>query len=264
MMSNMPNQTKEAPTGQKISLNEIADRYLNVYQRLFDIAMVNLAGYRKVSEEDYDSVTNQFPVQPQQKERRSFEAAKNASQDWLTRNLITEALSTIVPLLEDCRTVLALCDYKSAGKNDATEIQKITGKDRQEFMNLPVPDKFKFLKDKYSASSELQEQILSLMDFSRGMIMFEGKATKEICQDGKYIFKIRTITLSQTPAKSDSGEPILGLTRKMSDHTRQFKEGDQLELNKGEMIGSLVTIAGFLATLLASVQGYAKKVGAAS
>jgi len=133
-MSAKPSAPKTAPqAGQTISLNEIADRYLKVYQRLFDIAMINMAGARKVSEEDYEAVTNQFPVQPQQKERRDFEDAKDEAFDWQCRGLISEALSTVVPLMEDCRTVLALCDYKAAGKNDPDRIKEITDKERKEF-----------------------------------------------------------------------------------------------------------------------------------
>ncbi|MEM6886006.1 MAG: hypothetical protein AAF571_13340 [Verrucomicrobiota bacterium] len=252
-----------ASGGQTISLNEIADRYLGVYQRLFDITMINLASYRKVSEEDYDMVTNQFPVQPQQKDRRDFEAAKDTALIWLTRSLVSEGLSTVVPLLEDCRTVLCLCDYKVAGKNDAERIQEITGKERQEFMAMPIPDKFKLLKEKFEVSSEIEEHILSLMEVTKGMVMHDGKAAAEICEDGKLTLKIRTITLTQAPATSESGEQILGLTRQMNDHSREYQEGETIELNKGEIVGSIVTLAAFLASLLASVQTYAKKVGAA-
>jgi hypothetical protein len=255
---------KPAPQGgQTISLNEIADRYLSVHQKLFDVAMFNMASHRKVSEEDYDMVTNQFPVQPQQKERRDFEAAKDTAQNWAARNLISEALSTVVPLMEDSRTVMALCDYKVGGKNDQELVNKITGPDRNEFMALPIPDKFKFLKDKYDVSSEVEEHILSLMEVAKAMIQHDNKAAAEVCKDGKLTLKIRTITLTQAPAKSESGEAILGLTRQMNDHTREFTEGSEIELKKAELVGGLVTISAFLATLLAGVQQYAQKTGAA-
>ncbi|MEM6821756.1 MAG: hypothetical protein AAF558_07455 [Verrucomicrobiota bacterium] len=263
-MSNTPSSENPAPTsGQTISLNDIADRYLAVYQRLFDITMMNLASYRKVSEEDYDMVTNQFPVQPQQNQRRDFEAAKDAAQLWLARNLISEALSTVVPLMEDCRTVLSLCDYKAAGKNDPARIQEITGPERQAFMSSPIGDKFKFLKEKFETSSEIEEHILSLMDITKGMVMHDGKAAPEICTDGKLTLKIRTMTLTQAPVTSDSGQPVMGLTRQMNDHSRVYNEGEVIDLNKAEIVGSIVTVSAFLATLLASVQTYAKKVGAA-
>ncbi len=252
-----------AQGGQTISLNEIADRYLGVHQKLFDIAMFNLASYRKVSEEDYDLVTNQFPVQPQQKDRRDFEGAKDTAQNWLARNLISEALSTVVPLMEDCRTVLALCDFKTGGTNDPELVKKITGPDRQEFLGLSVPDKFKFLKEKYEVKSEVEEHILSMMEVAKAMIQHDNKAAAEVCKDGKLILKIRTITLTQAPVKSEAGENVMGLTRKMNDHSREFVEGAEIDLQKAEVVGTLVTISAFLATLLAGVQQYAQKTGAA-
>lgn len=255
---------KPTASGQTISLNEVADRYLKVYQRLFDIAMINMAGSRKVNEEDYEGVTNQFPVQPQQKERRDFEAAKDEAFDWLCRGLISEALSTVVPLMEDCRTVLALCDYKAAGKNDPDRIKQITETERREFMTLPIPDKFKHLKEKFEVESELETHILSLMDMTKTMIMFENKVPEDLTQDGKLTIKFRTITLAQAPVQSqEGGEPILGLTRKMDDHIKEVEAGQSIHLNKGELVGGLVTVAGFLATMLGGVQKYAQKTGAA-
>jgi hypothetical protein len=253
------------PAGQTtISLNDVADRYLRVYQRLFDVAMFNFASYRKVSEEDYDFVGQQFPVMPHSQSRRNFEGAKDTAQDWLARNLISEALSTVVPLLEDCRTVLALCDYKASGKTDAARIQEITNQERASFMGLPIPEKFKLLKDKYAVSSELQEHIQSLLDVTKCMVMHENKVAPEAAPGGTLVFKIRAITIVQAPAQSkEGGEPILGLTRRMQDHTRELKAGEEIHLAKAEVVGALVTIAGFLATLLQGVQVYAKKVGAA-
>jgi hypothetical protein len=88
-----------------INLGDIADRYLDVYQRLFDISGFILMSGRKITEEDYDQFRDQFPIMPKTEVRRSFEDAKETTQTWLARSILSEALSTIVPLLEDSRTV---------------------------------------------------------------------------------------------------------------------------------------------------------------
>ncbi|MDD5261281.1 MAG: hypothetical protein PHD76_05465 [Methylacidiphilales bacterium] len=258
--SKQPQPSPNAAT--VISLNDVAERYLQVYQRLFDIACFCLASFRKINEEDYDQMAQQSSVMPKIQSRMDFERAKDATQFWMARNTLSEALSTIVPLLEDCRTVCALCDYKMTGKADPALVEKITGPDRQQFLQLPIPEKFAQLKKKYGIESELEDHVQSLLDLTKALVLKDGKLTNEEARNGKLTLKLRMITVMQAPAQSQGGEPILGLTRRMTDHVRDIAVGDKIELSRAEAIGGLITIAGFLATMLQGVQAYAKKVGA--
>jgi len=241
-----------------INLSDIADRYLEVYQRLFDITGFILASSQKATAIEYDQFRAPFPIIPKTDSTMSFEKAREATRNWLTRNVLSEALSTIVPLLEDSRTVLALCDYKVAGKPDEEKVRQITGKDRQEFMALEISKKLDLLKKKYDVDSELRDHIMALTDLTRDLVGNNGKAGKDIT------LKIRSIAPSPAPRTPQEGShPDPGLTRQMADHDRIIKKGDDIELTEAEVVGSLITIAGFLATLLQSVQQYAQKVGAA-
>jgi acyl-CoA synthetase (NDP forming) len=49
----------------------------------------------------------------------------------------------------------------------------------------------------------------------------------------------------------------------MADNERKIAKEQDINITQPELIGSLITIAGFLATLLQGVQKYAQKVGAA-
>ncbi|MEO0454076.1 MAG: hypothetical protein AAFY98_08060, partial [Verrucomicrobiota bacterium] len=179
------------------------------------------------------------------------------------RNILSEALSTLVPLLEDSRTVLALCDYKASGKSDEKAMQKITGEDRNSFMELEIPKKLDLLKEKYEVDSELREHVLNLMAVTKALVMNEGILNKEIAQGDALTLKIRSITLSQPPFTPQAGgQPALDLTRKTTDTTRNLKAGELIVLSDAEIIGALVTIAGFLANILEGVQQYAQEVGA--
>jgi hypothetical protein len=241
-----------------INLGDIADRYLDVYQRLFDISGFILMSGRKITEEDYDQFRDQFPIMPKTEVRRSFEDAKETTQTWLARSILSEALSTIVPLLEDSRTVLALCDYKASGKPDEAKVKQITGKDRQEFMAMEIPKKLDHLKEKYDIDSDLRTHLIGLLAITKDLVMNEGKASTD------HTLKIRSITLSQAPVATGEGQqPVLGLTRQMADNERKIAKEQDINITKPELIGSLITIAGFLATLLQGVQKYAQKVGAA-
>jgi hypothetical protein len=69
-----------APEQTKISLEEMAIRYLDVLQRNYDMVCFTLAGSRKINESDYDDFSQQLQVMPRQPARMEFEKAKFASE----------------------------------------------------------------------------------------------------------------------------------------------------------------------------------------
>jgi hypothetical protein len=259
-----PDLTKPVAS-QTISLNDVADRYLSHYQKLFDISMFSLSSFRKASEQDYDEFARQLVVMPKQQGRMPFEKAKDATETWLLKHVLAEALGSVMPLMEDCRTICALCDYKAAKKNSQAEIQLITGKQRQEFIAMPLADKFKLLKEKYGLESEVQDHIQSLLPLTRALSRDDATLTEaETSGKQEMTLKIRSVTLMQKPAKGPAGEPTVTLSRKISDNSRVVKVGEKISFSKAEQFGSLLTMAIFLGSMLQGVQAYAKKTGAAN
>jgi hypothetical protein len=259
-----PDLTKPVST-TTISLNDVADRYLNHYQKLFDLSMFSLSSFRKASEQDYDEFAKQLIVMPKNHARMNFDKAKDATETWVLKHILSEALGSVVPLMEDCRTICALCDYKVAKKSDQAELQKITVQNRQEFIALPIAEKFAVLKKKYGIETDVQEHIQSLLLVTRALLR-EGVLT-EADTDGKpeISLNIRSVTLVQAPGKPNAGgEATVSLTRKMGDNSRAVKVGDKITFTKAEQFGSIVTLAIFLASMLQGVQAYAKKTGAAA
>jgi len=250
-----------APT-TTISLNDVADRYLDHYQKLFDLLIFSLSSFRKSSEQDYDDFANQLVIMPKNKARMSFEKAKDATEGWVLKHILSEALGSVVPLMEDSRTICALCDFKAANSNDANALQAITTTDRQSFLQLPITKKFELLNSKYALSSEVQEHVISLLEITRALLVKDGVLTAEETGDkSELTLKIRSVTLVQSP---NSTNDSVNLSRKISDNVRTVKVGDKIVLTKAEQFGSLITLAIFLASLLQGVQNYARKTGAAS
>lgn len=258
-----PDLTKPV-SSTTISLNDVADRYLNHYQKLFDLSMFSLSSFRKASEQDYDEFAQQLIVMPKNNARMSFDKAKDATETWVLKHVLSEALGSVMPLMEDCRTICSLCDYKASKKNDQAELQSITVKQRQEFIALPISDKFALLKKKFGLESEVQEHIQSLLQVTRALVK-EGVLTSDETEgQPELTLKIRSVTLVQSPAKGAAGEATVNLTRKISDNSRVVKVGEKITFSKAEQFGSLVTMAIFLASMLQGVQAYAKKTGAAA
>jgi hypothetical protein len=254
-----------AESTTRISLVDIANRYLEHYQRLFDISAFSLAGFRKASEQDYDELTRQLVLMPKNDARMSFEKAKDVTETWLLKHVLTEALGSVVPLLEDSRSICALCDYKVAKINDSAKLLAISNQQRQEFLRLSIGDKFNHLKQKYGITCDVQEHVESLLSITRALLSKDGVLTQEEAgAQSEITLKIRSITLVQAnAAPSTSGEAVFNLTRKVTDNTRKVKVGDKVALTKAEQFGSLMTLSIFLATMLQGVQNYALKTGAA-
>jgi hypothetical protein len=258
-----PDLTKPVST-TTISLNDVADRYLSHYQKLFDISMFSLSSFRKANEQDYDEFAQQLIVMPKNQSRMSFDKAKDATENWVLKHVLAEALGSLVPLMEDCRTICALCDFKTAKKQTNSEVQTIVGQQRQDFIAMPLADKFKLLKEKYNLSSEVQEHVQSLLSVTRALA--RDSVLTEMETDGKpeTTLMIRAVTLVQNPAKGPNGEQTVNLSRKVADHSRVVKVGEKITFTKAEQFGSLVTMAIFLGSMLQGVQAYAKKTGAAT
>lgn len=262
-MSKNPQSIPENQT--RISLVEIANRYLEHYQRLFDISAFSLAGFRKASEQDYDELTRQLVLMPKNDARMSFEKAKDVTETWLLKHVLTEALGSVVPLLEDSRSICALCDYKIAKINDSNKLFAISNEQRQEFLRLSIKQKFDHLKQKYGITCDVQEHIESLLTITQALLSKEGILTEvEAGSPDEITLKIRSVTLVQAnAAPNSSGEPVFNLTKKFTDNSRVVKVGDKVALTKAEQFGSLMTLSIFLSTILQGVQNYALKIGAA-
>lgn len=258
---------KSAPTptpAASISLNEVATRYLDSLQRVYDIVSYSLAASRRINEHDYDEFSQQLQVMPRQQARMDFEKAKDATEHWFLRNSLGDAIALVGPLMEDCRTISALCTYKVAGKNDQARLQAIVGEERQKFMQLPAKEKFRVLTEEYSVSSPVQEHIEGLLDAAKCLIWKNGVVSEEeVNSDGKLKFKIRTVHIVPVSAPSPGKEPTLSITRRMGDSEKVFAVGETIGLSKAEHIGAIITVGLFIASMLQALQDFAKKIGAA-
>ena len=261
----MANSTETAaPEQTKISLEEMATRYLDVLQKNYDMVCFTLAGSRKLNESDYDEFSQQLQVMPRQPARMEFEKAKFASEQWLLRNSLADGLALVMPVLEDARTICALCDFKASGSQDQVELQKIATTYRAEFLQTEISKKFEVLEEKYNITCEVKAHILSLMEVTKALMAKDGILTEEESENGaKRTVKIRSVQIVQSPETNSAGGSSLNLTRRVGDSEKVIKVGDQIHFTKAEHIGSLLTIGIFITDILRGIQQYAQATGAA-
>jgi hypothetical protein len=248
-----------------ISLGEVANRYLDILQKTYDMVCFNFASYRKLNEQEYDEFARQLLVMPKQQARLDFEKAKAASEVWLLRNTLADILAIVVPLMEDVRTICELCNYKSSKKNDLAFLQSITTDQRNEFILKPIPDKFAHLEKNYGITCEVKEHVIGLLNAARSVMMKDSKVTKEeVDKDGLLKVKIRTIQIVQAPNPEGQQKGVFSIQPQISDAEHTFKEGDRIEFTKPDHIGSIITMGVFVTSMLKGLQDYARKTGAAN
>ncbi len=254
-----------APEPTTISLEEMAARYLDTLQRNYDMVSYTLAGSRKISEGDYDDFSQQLQVMPRQPARMPFDKAKQASEQWILRNSLADGLAIVMPVLEDARTICSLCDFKASGSKDQAELNEIASNQRADFLQQEIGKKFAILKERYQISCDVEEHILSLMEFTKALMMKDGILTKEESADGeRRTLKIRSVQVVQSGEGQTSDTPgSLNLTRRVGDSEREIKVGDAIHFSKAEHIGAILTIGIFVTDILRGIQAYAQSVGAA-
>lgn len=254
--------TDPSPT-TRISLEEIATKYLGSLQKSHDMLSYFLSSSRKVSEADYDEFSNQLQVMPRQQARMGFEDAKRATQQWILRNTLSDSLALVMPLLEDARTVCALCDFKAAGKTDQEELQRIAGNDRGDFLQKPLDQKFSHLEETYGITCEVKEHILALMKLCQALMTKNGVLTEDEAAEGNLTLRIRSVQIVQNPGGDETNQSV-SLSRKVGDSTRVIQVGEEIHFNKAEQVGSLLTIGVFISDILKGIQEYARKTGVAN
>lgn len=248
----------------KISLEEMANSYLDSLQRNYDMVCYTLAGSRKTNEEDYDDFSQQLQVMPRQPSRMSFDDAKKSSEQWLLRNSLADALALVMPVLEDARTVCALCDFKASGKKDHDELQQIATDQRSEFLQFEIADKFSTLKEKYQISTDVEDHILGLMELTKALMTKGGILTdEEADENGECLLKIRSVHIVQDSQPSEGGAASVNLSRRVGDSEKVFTVGQEIHFSKADHVGALLTVGIFITDVLKGVQTYAQKTGAA-
>lgn len=255
---------KPAPEHTTISLEEMAARYLDTLQKNFDMVSYTLAGSRKINESDYDEFSQQLQVMPRQPSRLAFDKAKTASEQWLLRNSLADGLAVVMPVLEDARTICALCDFKASGSTNQEELNEIASTQRAEFLQQEIGKKFEILEERYGITCDVKDHILGLMEFTRALMTKDGILTEAEAPDGKRTLKIRSVQIVQSGTSKEGDQPgSLNLSRQVGDSEREIKVGESIFFSKAEHIGAILTIGIFVTDILRGIQAYAQSTGAA-
>ncbi len=110
-----------------INLADISNRYNTTVQRLFDIAASAVGGVRTQTEKDYIEFARSAGYLPDGRSHAKHEDMRSTAEQWIVRNILTESLNMLTPLLEDVRSVASLAEFKSKDEQGTDRPSQILG-----------------------------------------------------------------------------------------------------------------------------------------
>jgi hypothetical protein len=241
--------TTTAPAEQSVQINlrDMAARYMTGIQRIFDLASASVGSLRCQTEKDYEEFSRQARFMPSPESHQAFDRIRPITEAWLLRQLLNEAFGTIVPLLEDCRSVVALAQWKASGSTDQKEVQKVLGEDRQAFLRLGLVEKIQHLRERFKLNvpndSFVAPYIKLTQCLTRG-----GTVTDADTTEGKDLV-VPLLAVQLEPAQA--GQNVAGRLVTVS---KRFAAGQTVEFRKEEVLNVFAAFSVFSTGLLGSLQ----------
>jgi len=261
-----PTASSPAPTvhggaTNTISLRDVGMRYVQVLQRLFDVAAFSLAGSRTVNEQGYDEFLRTTAVMPAAPFHLGFDAAKEEAERWWLKHGVNEALNTLAHFLEDCRKLCALCELKAAQSRGETDVSAIEAKLQADELPTPFAQKLAYLQSTYGIASPFAETLLDLDKLRRCLFERGG-----VVGDQEMIVRLKMVQIipgtpvSAEPARAGAAS-IPQVSGKVLDAVRKFAPGEKIVFSKTEHTAVFLTLSMFLGTVLDGVQAFATRTG---
>ncbi|MEQ1858610.1 MAG: hypothetical protein ABMA13_01595 [Chthoniobacteraceae bacterium] len=258
-MSKKSEPTPPETKAVQINLGDMSLKYLGAIQRAFDLAACTIGSLRCQTEKDYDEFSRALRFMPSQQHHLAFDAVRPAAESWLLRQLLGEALSMLVPLLEDARSVAALATWKASGNTEQARLQEILGPDRQAFLALPFEDKLKTLREKFTIASPNEPSLNSYLKLGQALAR-GGTVTEADTTEGKDLV-VRLMALDLQPATPKPGEAATpgAMTGRVLDVPKSFAIGQKIELKKEEVLSVFGGVSLFITAIMGSLQAFVAK-----
>jgi hypothetical protein len=252
----MSEPTTPAPQSIQINLREMGLKYLGASQRTFDLTACTIGALRCETERDYDEFARSVRFMPSQQHHLAFDAIRPAAESWLLRQLLSEALSLLVPLLEDARSVAALAAWKAEGGIDQTRLQRILQEDRQAFLRLSLDDKLKHVKEKFALSAPNESFLNGYLKLGQALVRGGAVIEADATDDGALVVRLAAVDLQ--PA-SGEGVAAGAMTGRLVEMQKRFAVGDKLEFRKEEVLSLFASISLFITGIMGSLQAFVQK-----
>jgi hypothetical protein len=247
----------DTPQSVQINLRDIGLKYIGAIQRIFDLAACTLGSLRCQTERDYDEFSRAARFMPSQQHRLAFDAVRPISEAWLLRQLLSEGLGILVPVLEDARSVSELARWKAGGAADQSQVQKILGPDRQAFLALSLEDKAKFVRERFGISAPNENFLAGYVKLGAALSRGGTVAQDDANEGNELVVRLATVELQSAPV--GEGGVQGAVTGRMAEAQKRFAVGEKVEFRKEEALNLFATIAVYITGILGGLQGFVAK-----
>ncbi len=256
-----PPSAEENKKPVTIKLSEVATTYIESLQRLFDLSAMILGSTRLINESQYDEFSKSMGVMPANQKRMSYDAAKEETERWVLKHILSEGLGACMLAMSDCRTICALTRWKAAGEKDQEEVKKILGPDKQDFDLMPMSEKFAFMSKEFGVDSQFVEHLDRLIKLRQCLVSRGGKVTEDEAVDsGSLVLKLKSVQLQTSPIDANDLSSMRVSTQ-LSDLEIKLPVGERIRLGKNEQVAIIITLAFFITNLMEGVQTFGKAQG---
>lgn len=240
---------------RELNLQRSAEQFMVGLQRHFDMLAFNLAARRTVTEETYTEKAKEPAVLLVPQFHQNFEQMQAHSRDLLFTQVINDNLQLAVACLNQVHLFLALIKAQKENQGLPPEVQQATQQKQQDYLRLPLDQKFNLLEEEYGVMSELEDGITSLGLAFQALSRQSGVIQPAQLDENKEL----VLELKKAPDFSTAvelGEKL----KEMVTFTKTYREGEKISFTDLELQQMLLTTAVFAHQLFSAVATYARRL----
>lgn len=242
-----PGQTRE------LNLQKMAGQFMAGVQRHFDHLAYNLAARDSVVEDTFTERVRLAGIMPAPSFHQNFEQMQAYARDLTQRQIVGDALNLAVAALNNAHLFLALVKHKQSAGQLTQEAQKAAHDAQNEFVRIPLDQKFNRLEEGYKVMCPLEDTITSLGFAMQALMQQGGEVRKpQVDEQGELSFELKAARDIAAVTETGTSADRFGTRLKV------FREGDKVNFSDLELQLILITIAAFADELFGSVARFAR------
>jgi|TARA_B110000495_G_C22977194_1_gene574114 hypothetical protein len=247
------------PQGQpkQLNLQQLAGQFMAGVQRHFDNLAFNQAARMAVTEASFDEQVKRPGIMPAAPFHQNFEQMQAYTLDLLHRQVIGDSLNLAGSVMNNVHLFLALLKGNGTNLQVDPEVQRQVQQEQQEFVRIPLDQKFDRLEKNYGVVCPLEDTITSLGLAMQALMQQNGMVgERQLDESGELAFELQApregqvVTTPQIP--KDAIEPL----------AKVFRNGDRVLFSDTELPLVFVTVAIFADNLFGSVARYGRDLQA--
>ncbi len=232
----------------------MAEQFAVGLQRHFDMLAFNLASRDNVTEDAYTARVRAPGIMPATGLHQNFEQMQAYAGDLIIRQVLSDALNLAVHCLNNAHLFLALVKANKDHGGLPPEAQKGAQQAQQDFVKLPIDQKFNRLEETYGIMCGLEDTIVSLGFALQALAQQGGTVQKNQLDDqGELTFEL------QAAAAGTAEADLWRQPDALETAPRVFREGDKITFSDTELQHILLTIGVFGRQLFSSVSTFARE-----